>query len=235
MKIVIAAAALVAAAGAASAAPIAYWSFPTTAPSQNYNLSYPILADFKATAGVASIDTDAPKYDGSPAPNAIQQGAMQYFAGTTVNSQFGAVAGQALSMRNDTQDRAQGKSLFVRFDGSGYSDYKLSYAERYSSTGPTGVSISYSTDGINYSAFTSYATNRSGAFGAAAQVIDLSAVNSIEGFSSVYFKITFTGFNAGSNGTARIDNVLVEGTLIPTPAAASLLALVGLAAARRRR
>ena len=235
MKIVFAAAALVAAAGAASAAPIAYWSFPTSAPAQNYNLTYPILADFKATAGVASIDTDAPKYDGSPAPTALQQGAMQYFGGSTVNAQFGAVAGQALSMRNDTQDRSQGKSLFVRFDGSGYADYKLSYAERYSSTGPTGVSISYSTDGISYTAFTNYTTVRDGAFAAAPRVIDLSAVNNIEGAAAVYFKITFTGFNAGSNGTARIDNVLVEGTAIPAPAAASLLGLVGLAAARRRR
>lgn len=235
MKTVFAAAALVAAAGASSAAPIAYWSFPTTAPAQNYNLTYPILADFKATAGTASIDTDAPKYDGSASPTAIQQGSMQYFAGTTVNSQFGAVAGQALSMRNDTQDRAQGKSLFVRFDGTGYGDYVLSYAERYSSTGPTGVSISYSTDGINYTSFTNYATTRDGAFAATPRVINLSAVNSIEGFASVYFKITFTGFNAGGTGTARIDNVLVEGTAIPAPAAASLLGLVGLAAARRRR
>jgi hypothetical protein len=109
------------------------------------------------------------------------------------------------------------------------------FARRYSSTGPTGASVAYVTAGVNNCAFTCDATNRSVAFGAAAQIIDLSAVNSIEGVSSVYFKITFTGFNAGSNGTARIDNVLVEGTLIPTPAAASLLALVGLAAARRRR
>lgn len=235
MKIVFAAAALVVASGAASAAPIAYWSFPTTAPSQNYNLTFPILADFKATAGVASIDTDAPKYDGSPAPTAIQQGAIQYLGGSTVNSQFGAVAGQALSMRNDAQDRSQGKSFFVRFDGTGYADYKLSYAERYTSTGPTGVAISYSTDGISYTSFTSYATVRDGAFAAAPRVIDLSAVNSIEGSASVYFKITFTGFNAAGNGAARIDNVFVEGTAIPAPAAASMLGLIGLAVARRRR
>ena len=109
------------------------------------------------------------------------------------------------------------------------------FARRYSSTGPTGAWVAYVTAGVNTCPFTCDATNGSGAFGTAVQVIDLSTVNSIEGVSSVYFTITFAGFNAGSYGTARIDNVLVEGTAIPTPAAASLLALVGLAAARRRR
>lgn len=235
MKIAFAASALVAVAGAASAAPLAYWSFPATAQTPNYGMSWPINADFKWSAGAATIDTDAPKYDGSPAPTALQQGSMQYFAGSAVNSQFGAVAGQSLSMRNDTQDRAQGKSIIIRFDGSLHFNYKLSYAERYTSTGPAGVGISYSGDGVNYTAFTSYTTVRDGAFAASARTIDLSSASSIWGLSAVYLKITFNNFNVGGNGTARIDNVLVEGTAIPAPAGAALLGFVGLAAARRRR
>jgi MYXO-CTERM domain-containing protein len=39
-------------------------------------------------------------------------------------------------------------------------------------------------------------------------------------------------FQAG--GTARIDNVFVNGTLVPAPGAAALIGLAGLVARRRR-
>ncbi|MDX2016132.1 MAG: hypothetical protein SFY95_00670 [Planctomycetota bacterium] len=235
MKNVIALAALAAVAGSAQSAVVAYWAFPTSAPSQNFNLAWPFNADVKANAGLAILDTDAPKYDGSPAPNAIQQGSMQLLTGSIVNAQPGFAAGQGLGLRNDSQNRGEGKSIFLRFDATNFLDLSLSYAERYSSTGPTTVTIGYSTDGVSFTDFTSYSTLRDGNFAAAARVIDLSSVNSIENRSASFLRIRFSGFNVNSNGAARLDNITVSGTVIPTPGAAALLGLAGLAATRRRR
>lgn len=223
-------------AGSASADVVAYWAFPGTAPAQNFNISWPIPADLTANVGPATIDTDAPKYDGSPSPTALQQGSMQYFTGTTVNAQPGFLAGQALSMRNDSQDRGQNKSLFVRFDATNFQGLRLSYAERYSSTGPANVSISYSTDGGgSYIPFSGYTTVRDGSFAAAARVIDLSSATGLNGLANAYVKITFSAFNALSNGSARVDNLTIEGTLVPAPGGLLLAGLGGLLAVRRRR
>ncbi len=235
MKSMIALAALVAAAGSAHAATVAYWAFPTTAPAQNYNITWPVNADLKANAGLATLDTDAPKYDGSPAPTALQQGSMQYFAGSAVNALPGFGAGQGLGFRNDSLNRGEGKSIFLRFDSTNYADLTLSFAERYTSTGPATTTISYSADGVNYTTFTSFTNVRDGAFAANARVIDLSSVNGIENLSAAYLKITFSGFTVNSNGGSRLDNILVDGTFIPAPGSMALLALGGVVAARRRR
>jgi len=226
MKSMMTLVALVAAAGSAQAATVAYWAFPSTVPSSsvNFQMSWPINADLKANAGLATIDTDAPKWDGSSGSTALQQGSMQYFAGDATNALPGFVAGSGLSMRNDSQDRAQNKSIIMRFDASNFIDLKLSFAERYSSTGPTTTSIDFSTDGgATYTNFSSYSNTRSGAF-LPARLVDLSAVNSIEGLSSLYIKIRFSTFNTH-----------IDGTSIPAPGSMALLAIGGLVAGRRRR
>jgi MYXO-CTERM domain-containing protein len=217
---------------AAHGATVAYWAFPVPAQTPNYGMTWPIAADASVNPG-ATLDTDAPKYDGTPAPNAIAQGSMQYFGGSAVNMQPTYAIGQAISMRNDSLDRAQNKSLILNFSTLGEIDMVLSFAERYSSTGPTGVTIQYSTDGVAYTAATNYLTTRDGAFAAGARVIDLSAIDTIENLSSVYLKITFTGFNVNGTGTARIDNILVSS--VPSPGALALFGVAGVLGVRRRR
>lgn len=220
-------------AGAAQGSLVAYWAFPEPAQTPNYGMTWPIAADLSGNPG-AILDTDAPKYDGSASPTALQQGSMQYFAGSTVNVQSPfTLAGQSISLRNDSLDRAQNTSLILAFSTLGFADLVLSYAERYTSTGPTNVTIQYSTDGSSYTPFTTYATVRSGAFGAAAQVVDLSAVDSLENISTAYLKITFTGFNANGTGAARIDNILVS--TVPAAGPTALIGVAGLASSRRRR
>lgn len=222
----------IAAGTAAHGATVAYWAFPVPTQNPNYAMTWPIAADASLFPG-ATLDTDAPKYDGSPSPNALAQGSLQYFAGSSVNLQPTYSIGQAISMRNDSLDRAQGKSLILTFSTLGEIDLILSYAERYTSTGPTGVSIQYSTDGVAYTPFSSYTTVRDGAFAATARVIDLSSVDALENLSNAYVKITFTGFNANGTGAARVDNILISS--VPTPGAVALLGAAGVLAVRRRR
>lgn len=236
MKIAIAMSVTLALAGAAQAqTAVAYWAFPASAPSNNWQLTYPFTADAKANAGPATIDSNAPKWDGTPTgASALQQGSLQLFTGSTINVQTPvATAGQALSLRNDSLDRGQGKSLIIQFDSTNFVDLKLSFADRYSSTGPLTTSVEYSSDGVNYTTFGTINNTRDTTF--RLQSFDLSAINSIENLAATFFKITFNSFNAGGSGAARIDNVYVQGTVIPTPGAMALLGLGGLVAGRRRR
>ncbi len=236
MKIAIAMSVTLALAGAAQAqTAVAYWAFPATAPSNSWQLTYPFTADAKANAGPATIDTNAPKWDGTlVGATALQQGSMQLFGGSTINLQSPIVAaGQALSLRNDSLDRGQGTSMIIRFDSTNFADLKLSFADRYSPTGPLTTSVEYSSDGVNYTTFGTINNTRDSTF--RLQSFDLSAINSIENLAATFLKITFTGFNALGAGAARIDNVYVQGTVIPTPGAMALLGLGGLVAGRRRR
>lgn len=233
MKSMMTLVALVAAAGSAHAATVAYWAFPTTAPAQNYNITWPINADLKANAGLATLDSDAPKYDGSAAPNAIAQGSLQLFGGDLTGALPGYGVTTALSLRNDSQDRAQGKSIVLKFDSSNYANLSLSFGERYSNTGPQTTTISYSSDGINYTTASSYSNTRNGAY-LPLRTVSLAGFNS-SSLSAAYVKITFTSFNTNGNGAARLDNILIDGTFIPAPGSMALLAIGGVVAGRRRR
>ncbi|GDX98446.1 hypothetical protein LBMAG48_08500 [Phycisphaerae bacterium] len=231
---------LAGAAGAASAEVVAYWAFPGTVPAANANyiIGWPIAADVKANAGPATLDTDANKYDGSSAPTAVQQGAMQLLTGDVLNAVSPFTAGSGLGMRNlnitgGQQNLTEGKSIILTFDASNYQNMVLSFAERYSATGPTTVSVSVSSDGVNYTSAGSFATNRNSTF--SVRSVDLSSFTSINNDSQIFAKITVTGYNTGSNGAARFDNIKVDGTLIPTPGALALAGAAGLMVARRRR
>jgi hypothetical protein len=239
-KIGVLVAALSAGAGAAHADLVAYWAFQSTVPASadNFKMSWPIAADLKANAGPATLDTDARKWDGTlTSPTALQQGALQHFTGTLLNAVSPFAAGADLSIRSLNGD-SNGKSFILAFDNSNFADLILSYADRYTSTGPTDVAFSYSTDGVNYIDIPAAAYNTTGFRDSTYRVrtVDLSAVDALDNLSSAFIKITFSGFSTtSSTGNARLDNILISGTLIPTPGTASLFALAGLAAARRRR
>jgi hypothetical protein len=231
---------LAGAAGAANADVVAYWAFPGTVPggASNYVISWPIAADVKANAGSATLDTDASKYDGSAAPTAVQQGAMQLLTGDLANAESGFTAGSGLGMRNlnisgGAQNLTEGKSIFLTFDASNYQNMVLSFADRYTATGPTTTTISVSADGVAYTNVTALANVRNSTF--ATQTVNLSSFTALNNDSQVFVRITVSGYNSGSNGAARFDNIKINGTLIPTPGALALAGMGGLLVTRRRR
>jgi hypothetical protein len=52
--------------------------------------------------------------------------------------------------------------------------------------------------------------------------------------ADVIFRLTCDAAPSSTGGTNRIDNVFIEGTVIPAPGALALLGLAGLAGRRRR-
>jgi hypothetical protein len=214
------------------AATVAYWRFPAAAPNPNYGITFPLAADAKANTGVAQITTNATVWNGQLTGTNEEQGAFQFFTGSTINALSGDAAGQGLSMRGLTSLSSNGKSLTFQFDSTGFADLQLSYAERTTSTGPTAISVSTSTNGVDFTSLGStLSTAGDGAF--ALRTIDLTAVDSIENSATAYIRLTFTGFSGNGSGSIRFDNIVVSS--IPEPASLAALAIGALAGLRRRR
>jgi hypothetical protein len=132
----------------------------------------------------------------------------------------------------------------AKFDTTGYSDVSFSWDMTRSSTGPATWIIEMSVNGGAFTALnpsfalgttsfsatvynplvTNTLTLGAGANNAAEVVVRIRALVDSVNSSNV--------FQAG--GTARIDNIMVNGTVVPAPGAAALIGLAGLVARRRR-
>lgn len=151
------------------------------------------------------------------------------FAGTTLNARGGAVAGGSFVVVGSS---ANGATLTLQFNSTGWQNLVLMGAMRNTGTGFNDIDIDLSTDGgsswssvINNVAplGTSYALNVNTGLGAG-------ATNQ----SDVRVRWTFNGATNAS-GNMRLDNVTIEGDeLVPEPASMTVLGL-GLVAALRRK
>ncbi len=220
---------LVAGASAQAQQTIAYWRFPATATAQNFAINFPLAADAQANPGTAQITTDAAVWNGVTNPaNDVGQGAFQYFAGSALNAQGGDAAGQGLSMRGLTGLLTNGKSITFQFSTLSFGDIVMTYAERVTSTGPSSIDVSTSSDGVNFTLATTLLPTRDATY--RTRTVDLSAVSQIENAAAAYVRLTVSGITNAS-GALRIDNV----TFVPTPGAAAVLGTAGVMALRRRR
>ncbi len=226
-KMIFAAAIVAAAAGTASATDlIAYWNFNDSIPGVSGNLGVLNPAGFNADAGAGvvttnfSINTDVNNVNGD----------LGTFSGSTINALFGDPSGGALSVRGEANN---GNWIQFEFDASLYTDVSISWAGRGTGTGfgspDAPNTIQWSTDGVNFTSFATYQSRQT-----SFQLYDFAVGNSLDLASNAIIRIVFDGATSTA-GNNRLDNVQIVGTLIPTPGAAGLLGLAGLAAIRRRR
>jgi hypothetical protein len=134
----------------------------------------------------------------------------------------------------------------------GYADVKLAWDQISSSTGPRDFKLSYSTDGVSFSDFTTYSvivnaspnnwssgtpiTNSSYAY-------DLSTIGALDNQAAAWFRlvdISAVAANGGlvaTAGTDRVDNFTVSAMPVPEASTYALmlagLGLVGFMARRR--
>lgn len=132
-------------------------------------------------------------------------------AGSTVNSQDGDPAGQALSLKSSANN---GKSLFWYVSTAGFESIGVSFATQRTSTGFSRNQFQYSLD--SGASWLSFGDLFSPATSFALQIFDLSGIADLNNNAAAAFRIIFDGATSAT-GNNRIDNLIVSGTPIVPP------------------
>lgn len=134
-------------------------------------------------------------------------------------------------------------------DATGYEEISITWDQTSSSTGPRDFDLQWSTDGINFTTITAYQPLVNGApnppwnatTSSPLYTNSVTGPGNLDGQATVYFRLTQTtniaenGGTVAGTGTDRVDNIIIEGSPVPTPGSFALLGLGGLVAMRRRR
>jgi hypothetical protein len=165
-------------------------------------------------------------------------------SGTTPTS-YTSPAGNGSAYAFSSNVWKAGDYYQAKFDTVGYSDVSFSWDMTRSSTGPATWIIEMSVNGGAFTALnSSFALSSSITFSAstynalATNTLSLGASANNAAEVTVRIRALVDSVNSSNvfqaGGTARIDNVLINGTLVPAPGAAALVGLAGLIARRRR-
>lgn len=207
------------------AALIAYWNFNNLTASTNNGTTYsPTTGSATMTVGVAASDQSG------------SNRGINSFGGHAANALNSDPAGQSLALQGGASETStpvqnNGATIIIEIDMTLFSDPILSFSTRRSGTGFNNNQLAYSIDGINYTNFgTAFNPPDSATF--AVQSFDLSSVNTLDGDSSVFLRITFDGATSNA-GSVRIDNVQINA--VPEPSGAAILGSIGMLGLLRRR
>lgn len=139
------------------------------------------------------------------------------------------------------------------FATTGYKDMVLSFDQTGSNTGPRDFALTYSTNGVDFTAFADYDVLANGSAGGSWSSstykigytfsFDLSAISALDNQASVMVRLVATsttalnGGTVASGGTNRIDNFSVTMAPVPEPETYALMlaGLVAVARVARRR
>lgn len=152
------------------------------------------------------------------------------FGGTNDNALFGDTSGGALAVIGSGNN---GHYVDFGISMAGYQDPIISFSTRGTGTGFDSGVWSWSTDGSAFTTLTGVNTaTRSTSFGS--RTVDFSSFDGLDNAGITIFRYTLSGAS-GTGGNNRIDNVQINATAVPEPAAFSLVGLGGLSLLARRR
>lgn len=127
---------------------------------------------------------------------------------------------------------------------TGYTGISLNFDMTRSASGPKDFRIDISTNGgTSWSQIGTLAVLQNGlapnaswtsASYSAAYTTNITGITAADNQASLLIRWVATTAPTATGGTCRIDNVQIQGTLVPAPGAAALVGLAGLMARRRR-
>jgi hypothetical protein len=126
----------------------------------------------------------------------------------------------------------------------GYDTITITWDQARSSTGPTPFDLLWSSDGVNFTTLLDdytviVNTTPPGAWNSTTTFLDYRfgpiAVPGADNAAVLYFRLVSQVTPANTAGTNRVDNVRIEGNLIPSPGSLALLGLGSLFVLRRGR
>lgn len=211
---------------ASDAALVAGWTMPTAIPAATTGSNY--------TYGAADV---------GDAAAGTSLSAFHALAATTWSSPSGNGSTSSLSSNN----WSVGDYYQISVATTGYTGISLSWDQTRSSTGPSSFRVDMSTDGTNFSTIlASYTVIQAGATGSntlawsvangvqQAFTTTVSGIAGADDQSTLLFRFVNLS-TVATGGTNRIDNIMVNGSLVPAPGAIALLGVAGLTSGRRRR
>ena len=227
---------------AANAAVVVGWTIPTAFPSGAGNV--PTGTFYTVGAGDQGAAT---------AGTSLSSTHQLASSGATATS-YTSPAGNGSQYAFSSNVWKAGDYYQAAFSGTGYSDLSFSWDFTRSTTGPATWKVIMSLDGglnwsdllatytpiINSAPPAGAGTWSTATYNAAyTSNIALGAVADNAGSILVRVQATVDSVNSTgvyqAGGTARIDNVFINGTAVPAPGAIALLGVAGLAGLRRRR
>jgi hypothetical protein len=162
------------------------------------------------------------------------------FGGSSVNTvgtSFSTVTSgtSSLVIANST---ANGKRAVFKLLMTDFEDLVVTYSTQATSSGFNDQTWSYSTDGVNFTTFTSFNPRPLGTATSFSTVgvvsIDFSTIAALEGAANVYLGLTLSGATSAS-GNNRLDNFQFNAVAVPEPQSAALLGALGLPRILRHR
>lgn len=236
MKNVLAIALVAGASFAAQADIVAYWAFnndPLPGGGFGYQPGdFPAAAGYGLQAGVANVSVGG-GLTGETLVNGNGDTVyswIQSFGGSTVNAQFGELAGGSLAVQGGTNNGNNGSFITVDFDAGLLDATTFSFAGRRTGTGFNSVSIEAFDGAVSLGTVAS-GVDLTTSSTLALYSFDLSV---LDGVSDASIVITLNGATS-TTGNVRLDNFVIDGTVVPAPGAFALMGLGGLVATRRRR
>ncbi|MEL6741613.1 MAG: hypothetical protein AAFP26_13230, partial [Planctomycetota bacterium] len=202
---------------------IAYWNQNDNGLSGGSGFGFEV-GDFPQAADAGAGSWDLANWDTSDTGGEFDT--IDSFGGTTLGALFGDSSGGSFAFLGDTNN---GASVVLSFDATLFENITLDFARRATSTGYDSVDVGYSTDGGATVTSIGGINNRDDW-----TLYNFGFGSALDGVTNAQIWLTFDGATS-SNGNNRLDNVQINGDVIPTPASAALVALGGLVAARRRR
>ncbi len=151
-------------------------------------------------------------------------GGLSPLVGTDINAVSGVLAGQALTVTGLSQNT---KSLVIDVDTQGVNRLQFSVAARRSASGFSNMLVQvwngqlWNDVGVISASTTQWQSHS----------MDLSSYTFADN-GSLRLRVQFSGATS-SSGNARIDNLRVDGSLVPTPGAIVAVGAAAIAGARR--